>query len=97
MKEIGECFNRYLQDVFTSSNLVFPKGLEGHIPNFISDEDNANLCLILDDKEIKEVLFRMGSFKALAPNGMSVIFYKHYWHIIKAEEHRRDPIANYSR
>lgn len=27
----------------------------------------------------------MGSFKSPGPNGMSVLFYKHYWHIIKAD------------
>lgn len=81
--EIGNCFLDYFRDLFSSSNPTFPVDLEGLIPNCISADDNISLCAIPDDIEIRDVLFQMGSYKAPGPDGMSVLFYKHYWHIVK--------------
>lgn len=48
----------------------------------ISTQENSILCAIPDDNEIREALFTMGSLKAPGPDGMSVLFYKHYWSIV---------------
>ncbi|KAK9287687.1 hypothetical protein L1049_016125 [Liquidambar formosana] len=80
---IGNCFNSHFQCLFSSTNQPVPNGLEGLILPCISLDDNAGLCSIPDESKIREVLFRMGSLKAPGPDGMSVLFYKHYWSIIK--------------
>jgi hypothetical protein len=33
-------------------------------------------------EEVKEALFDIGDLKALEPDGLHVIFYKRFWHII---------------
>ncbi|KAK9287748.1 hypothetical protein L1049_016188 [Liquidambar formosana] len=76
--EIGNCFINFFRDLFSSSNPTFPVDLDGLILNCISDDDNLSLCAIPDDTEIRDVLFKMASYKAPGPDGMSVLFYKHY-------------------
>ncbi|KAK9288102.1 hypothetical protein L1049_016549 [Liquidambar formosana] len=80
---IGTCFTNQLKDLFSSSHPDFPDSLDSLLPRLITEDDNMALCSIPDETKIRDVLFRMGSLKAPGPDGMSVLFYKHYWSTIK--------------
>jgi hypothetical protein len=80
--EIGDCFVQFFQNLFSSSNPQFPDDLDNLISPVISDEDNILLSAIPSADEIKQTLFSLGSDKSPGPDGMSALFYKHYWEII---------------
>lgn len=42
-------------------------------------EDNEGLCVLSSTEYIRSVVFLLGAQKALEPDGMSGIFYQHYW------------------
>ncbi|XP_060965503.1 uncharacterized protein LOC133034433 [Cannabis sativa] len=48
-------------------------------PQKISQEDSEILLSCPSADEIKRALFAMNNHKAPGPDGMSVLFYKHYW------------------
>jgi hypothetical protein len=60
----------------------FPLDLEGLVPCCISEEENDQLVTPPSPEEVKAAVLAMKSNKAPGPDGMSPIFYKHYWHII---------------
>jgi len=84
-EEIGKCFEEFFTNLFTSSNPSIPSNLENLITPSLSDEDIEMLSKIPLPKEIKEVVFSIGSNKALEPDGMSAHFFKCYWNIIGGE------------
>jgi hypothetical protein len=81
-EDIGKCFCRNFVKLFNSDNPQFPLDLEGLVPCCISEEENDQLVTPLSPEEVKAAVFAMKSNKAPGPDGMSPIFYKHYWHII---------------
>lgn len=84
-EEIGDCFCRFYQNLFTSSNSNIPQDLEGLIPFSLTEEDKSTIISPPSLEEIKGVIFSMGSHKAPRPDGMSTLFFKHYWHIIGSD------------
>ncbi|KAL5569589.1 hypothetical protein UlMin_026164 [Ulmus minor] len=48
----------------------------------ISEVDNASLINIPDWDEIRATVFRLGSFKAVGPDGFPALFFKSYWDIV---------------
>ena len=82
---IGRCFEQFYRSLFSSSHPSIPNDLDDIISLYLSDEDREMLVTIPSPKETREVLFSMGSNKALGPDGMSVLFYKIYWNIIGGE------------
>lgn len=59
-----------------------PPDLEGLIGTIITEEDNAQLILVLDGKEIWEVLKQMHPDKAPGQDGMTTFFFRHFWDIV---------------
>jgi hypothetical protein len=51
----------------------------------ISGEKNVLLCSIPVEAEVLEALTSLGSTKALGLDGLTTLFYKKYWHLIKKE------------
>jgi hypothetical protein len=51
----------------------------------ITEDDNAMLCLVPSEEEIKEAVFSLGSNKSPATNGMLTLFYKHFWNTISRD------------
>lgn len=82
-EEIGDEFVNRFNELFRSSDPVFPENLDDLIPQCISLEDNVLLCAIPDEEEIQKIVFLFGSTKTPGPDGMSAIFYKSFWHIVK--------------
>ena len=51
----------------------------------ISDEENITLSTPLAEKENFEALSSLGSTKALGPYGLTALFYKKYWNLVKKD------------
>lgn len=73
-KNIGDSFINYFAQLFQSSDLSIPFDLV----NLIS----LILDTILTAEENHHTVLSMGSSKAPRPNGLPVLFFKEYWHII---------------
>jgi hypothetical protein len=85
MKPLVIVFSQ-LSPLFSNPNPPpFPEELSNLFKPVISQEDNSYLCNILLKEEIKETLFSMNSNKCPGPNGLSSLFFKHYWSIVKSE------------
>ena len=82
---IGKCFEQFYKSLFSSSHPSIPNDLDDLISPCLSDDDREMLVTIPSPKEIREVLFSMGSNKAPGPDGMSTLFNKFYWNIIGGE------------
>jgi hypothetical protein len=82
---IGNTFASNFSTLFQSSSPPFPEELSNLLEPVINDEDNAFLCSISLEEEIKEALFSMNSNKSPGPNGLPPLFFKHYWNIVKRE------------
>ncbi|KAK3041616.1 hypothetical protein RJ639_001426 [Escallonia herrerae] len=78
-EEIGDCLISNFQNLFASSNPVFPADLQGLISPIISKEDRAMLCEIPSVAEISKTLMKFNPLNAPGPNGMPALFYKTYW------------------
>ena len=81
-EEIGQCFQNFFNNLFSSSTLDIPYDLNNLIPRCITTEDNEMLLAMPSMEEIKTTVFSMDSHKAPRPDGMSPLFFKHYWHLI---------------
>jgi len=55
----------------------------GHIPQKISTEDNISLEKDVIEEEISCAIWSLEQEKAPGPDGFSIIFFKHFWDLIK--------------
>lgn len=78
-REIGQEFESYFRQLFTSVKPCFPIRLQGLLKPCISASMNQNLVAVPTQLEILHVLQQMGSLKSPGPNGFNVLFYKSYW------------------
>jgi len=53
--------------------------------DLITSEENDLLTMPFTEKEIKEVVFSCYADGAPGPDGVSFMFYQHYWDIVKAD------------
>ena len=80
--EMGKIVERYFQDMFTTSQLDgFDTILDGIKP-VVTTEICAALDCDFQAEEVDQALKQMAPLIAPRPNGMSLIFYKTYWHIV---------------
>ena len=80
--DIKEFIVLKFQELFTEETTCFPPELDELIAPSISTQENDLLCLIPSVEEIKDTLFGMQNLKAPSPDGLPVLFYKHYWSIV---------------
>ena len=79
---MGRVVESYFQDMFTTSNLShFDEILMGLQPT-ITEDMSAALSHEYQVDEVLLALKQMAPLIALRPDGMSLIFYKTYWHIV---------------
>ncbi|KAL5576493.1 hypothetical protein UlMin_018192 [Ulmus minor] len=78
-EEIGNTFLAKLRATYDEDSSPINVDLSHLISPSISAEDNQRLIAIPDWDEIRNTVFRMGSFKAAGPDGMPALFFKAYW------------------
>jgi hypothetical protein len=80
--DIGLHLVSHFSSIFTSSNPVL-SGLDDLFNPVITSSENDLLCLIPDEYEIWMAVSDLGSDKSPGPDGMTGLFYKTYWKIVK--------------
>lgn len=82
---IGSHIFQHFQTLFTSSDPAPPDDLDHLIDPIITTEENDMLCAIPTDLEIFKGIRDIGPHKSLGPNGMTGLFFEHYWPIVGPE------------
>jgi hypothetical protein len=82
-ENIGSLLVNHFSNLFTTTHPVFDDSFNDLVDNVISDEENTRLCVIPDECEIFLAISELGLNKAPGPDGMTGLFYKSYWQIVK--------------
>ncbi|KAL5543569.1 hypothetical protein UlMin_007353 [Ulmus minor] len=80
--QIGNLFFARFESVFDSPTQPPLVDFSTLVDPIVTEEDNAELLRIPTGEEVRNVVFSMGAFKAPGPDGMTALFYKHYWDIV---------------
>ena len=80
--DIGLHLVSHFSSIFSFSNPVLT-GLDDLFTPVITSSENDLLCLIPDEYEIWMAVSDLGSDKSLGSDGMTGLFYKTYWKIVK--------------
>jgi hypothetical protein len=80
---IGSHLVNHFTSLFTTTNAPIDPGLSDLVESVITEEENFCLCSIPDDCEIFSAISELGLNKAPGPDGMTGLFYKSYWPIVK--------------
>lgn len=75
---IGKEMVDFYQHLFTTSHPIIPDDLEMLIDPLITKVENEMLIKIPNVEEIFDMLRKMSSEKALGPDGMTLLFFKHF-------------------
>ncbi|KAL5572537.1 hypothetical protein UlMin_022134 [Ulmus minor] len=80
--QIGNLFSARFESMFDSPIQPLLVDLSTIVDPVVTKEDNVELLRIPTGEEVMNVVFSMGAFKAPGPDGMTALFYKHYWDIV---------------
>uniref|UniRef100_A0A803Q6A7 Reverse transcriptase domain-containing protein n=1 Tax=Cannabis sativa TaxID=3483 RepID=A0A803Q6A7_CANSA len=84
-KAIGCEFIEFFKGIFAGDDNGAEYNCAHLFQERISPEDSVALVSCPTPDEVKRVLFAMSNHKAPGPDGMSVLFYKHYWESVGAD------------
>ena len=73
----------YYQQLFISSNPSMIEAIVEQIPCSINDEINEELLANFTREEVVVTLKQMEPLKAPGPDGLSPLFFQHYWHAVE--------------
>ena len=80
--QMGRMASSYFDAMFTTLNPTgFDEILSGLLP-IVTDEMNDSLNKPYNAEEVLKALHQMAPLTAPGPDGMSLIFYKSFWHIV---------------
>lgn len=82
---IGSHVVDYFTRVFSSDFRGVDDELAELIQPTIAEDDNVSLCMLPSEEEINSVIDHISALKALGLDGMSAIFYQHYWAAVQFE------------
>lgn len=82
MNDIGSHLANHFISLFSTSSPEL-SGLEDLFEPIISSFENDLLCLIPDEHEIWRAVSELGSEKSPGPDGVTRLFYKLFWKIVK--------------
>ncbi|XP_059440565.1 uncharacterized protein LOC132173020 [Corylus avellana] len=82
-ENIGNYLVQHFSSLFTSNHPVFDDRFTSLVDKVVTEEENVSLCLIPDENEIFLAISDLGLNKAPGPDGMTGLFYKSYWPIVK--------------
>lgn len=83
--QIGNEFIRFFKELFKSSSPNLNSDIDQLISPTITPDQNAAMLRIPSYGEIKRVVFGMSPTKAPGPDGMSSIFFQHYWETVGSD------------
>ena len=75
----------YFEDLFSTTS---PSEFDGFLADMtpgITHQMNQRLLRAATKEEVRQALFMMHPGKAPGPDGMTVLFFQHSWHIIKKD------------
>ncbi|XP_071906010.1 uncharacterized protein [Coffea arabica] len=84
-EEIITEVDNYYKHLFNSTRIECLADILDGLPSTITDHMNGNLTRPVEDNEIKLALFSMNPTKAPGPDGMTPLFFQHFWPTIKDE------------
>jgi hypothetical protein len=82
-ENIGAYIVDHFSKLFSSTGPLLDDSLSDLFKPVITDEENSDLCNIPDEREIYDAIVNLGLNKAPGPDGMTGLFYKSYWPIVK--------------
>jgi hypothetical protein len=83
-QNIGSFLVQHFSSIFSTTNPVLDSDLHELVGKVVTDEENVILCGIPDEAEIFLAISDLGLNKAPGPDGMTGLFYKSYWPIVKS-------------
>ncbi|KAL0324537.1 UNVERIFIED_CONTAM: putative mitochondrial protein [Sesamum calycinum] len=84
---VQQCILEYFQGVFTSSR-PRPDDIQSgteFLPTAVNAEMAEDLLRPYTETEITKALFGMSPLKSPGPDGMPLIFYQKFWHVVKSD------------
>ncbi|GMJ10110.1 hypothetical protein like AT1G43760 [Hibiscus trionum] len=81
-EKMGEVARDYFVSLFSSNGVENCERILNGIEQCISDDMNASLEREFTREEVYAALLTMSPLKAAGEDGLGVIFYKHFWHIV---------------
>ena len=78
-EEIRHVMENYYKELFSTSNPILEADSLEKIPCMVTKEMNKDLMKEFSEIEVKEALNHMAPLKAPGPNGMTPLFYQHFW------------------
>jgi hypothetical protein len=82
-ENIGAYLVDHFSNIFSTSHTPLIDNLSDLVIEVIFVEENARICIIPDEHEIFAAIKELGLTKAPSPDGMTGLFYKTYWPIVK--------------
>jgi exonuclease III len=82
-ENIGAYLVDHFSKIFSTSHPPLTDNLPSLVTEVISVEENVRICTIPDEHEIFVAIKELGLNKAPGPDGMTGLFYKTYWPIVK--------------
>nr|XP_023903860.1 uncharacterized protein LOC112015657 [Quercus suber] len=83
---MGEVMVNYYKTLFASTEGNVSTNMLDCVPTMIDEEMNASLCREFEACEVATALQQMAPLKAPGPDGMSPLFYQHFWSTATLEE-----------
>jgi hypothetical protein len=83
-ENIGNYLVQHFSSIFSTSNPLLDSSLSDLVGRVVTDDENDSLCIIPDEAEIFVAISDLGLNKAPGPDGMTGLFYKSYWPIVKS-------------
>lgn len=79
---IGRELVGFYQNLFSTIHPNIPDDMEQLIEPLITGEENHLLIMVPDANDIFSILWKMSSEKAPGPDGMTMLFFKHFWEVV---------------
>jgi hypothetical protein len=82
-ENIGSYLVNHFSSLFSSTHPYFDTSFDDLVGNVIIVDENVQLCIIPEEGEIFSAISDLGLNKAPGSDGMTGLFYKSYWPIVK--------------